>query len=95
MSAKGVVFAFTAAISVTIVILALVYWYESHALPVDRLAVVKDAFELVVSRVLLSMFTTLVTAVLTYVFGKQLVDAVSDWMLTKASKNSQGPATKS
>lgn len=87
MNVKVVVFAFTGAIGIIILVLAFVYWCDSFTLSVDRAAVVKDAFDLIVSHVLLSMFTTLVTAVLTYVFGKQLVSAFSGWLLKKGSTN--------
>lgn len=58
--------------------LSLFYFYESFHMPADRLSLVKDGFDLAVSRVLLPMFTTVVTAALAYIFGKPLVVALAD-----------------
>ena len=89
MNSKYVVLVFAATISLIILVLSLFLFYEAFSLPADRLASVKDAFDITVAKVLLPMFTTVVTAALTYIFGKQLVSAVSDRLRAEATnKNS-------
>ena len=85
MTAKYIVLPFTAAISLTILALSLLFFYEAFALPADRLGSVKDA-------VLLPMFTTLVTAALTYIFGKPLVSAVADRIRASAKASTSEDA---
>ena len=75
---KFVVLSFAAIIGAIIVALSLLVFYSTFSLPADRFGLVKDAFDMVVSKVLLPLFTTIVTVSLTYIFGKQLVSAVSD-----------------
>jgi ABC-type Na+ efflux pump permease subunit len=71
-------------LGVTIVVLSLMFLYEASSLTADRFAPLKDAFNLAVSQVLLQMFTTVVAAALTYIFGKQLVSALSERIRAKA-----------
>ena len=85
MNVKSTVAILTGALGLAILVVSLLYLYESFVLPIDRLGPVKDAFDLAISKVLLPMFTTLVTAVLTYIFGKQLVSAISGRILANAT----------
>lgn len=90
INTKYFVLIFTAAVALIIVVLSLLFFYEAFNLnlPADRLGAIKETYDLAVSKVLLSMFTTLVTAVLTYIFGKQLISAVADRIRSKAGGNS-------
>ena len=78
MNAKNGVLILTAVLGLTIMSLSLFFLYEAFVLPSDRWGALKDAFDLAVSKVLLPMFTAFITAALTYIFGKQLVSAISD-----------------
>jgi hypothetical protein len=83
---RYVVLVSTAALSVLIVALSLVFFFEAYSIPTDRFGSLKEAFDLAVSKVLLPMFTTLVTAALTYIFGKQLVSALSERIRAMAGR---------
>lgn len=60
MDTKKAVLVFTAVISLVTLAMSLLFLYEAFELPGDRFALLKDAFDLAVSKVLLPMFTTLV-----------------------------------
>jgi fructose-specific phosphotransferase system IIC component len=76
----------TAIIGAAIFALSLLAFFNAFRLPADKWGLVKDAFASVVPTVLLPMFNTLVTAALTYIFGKQLVPALSERIRAKASE---------
>ena len=75
---KVVVLTSTAAVAVLIVALSLIYFCVSFCFAAPRLGLLKDMFDLAVTKTLLSMFTTLVTAALTYIFGQHIVAAIGD-----------------
>ncbi len=83
---KYFVLAATAMIGVAIFALSLLLFFEAYRLPVDKWKPLKDAFDSVVSTTLLPMFNTLVTAALAYIFGKQLVRALSERIRGNASE---------
>jgi hypothetical protein len=83
-NAKYFVLASTAIIGGTIFALSLLVFFNAFELPADKWASVKDAFDSVVSTVLLPMFNTLVTAALAFIFGKELVPALAERIRTKA-----------
>jgi hypothetical protein len=87
-SIQFVVLTFTAFVSLLIVVLSLLFFHDSFQLPADRLGLIKDAFDIAVTKALLPMFTTLVTAVITYIFGKQLVSALADRLRADVGRRS-------
>jgi len=80
----------TGALGAIIVGLSLYYFFSLSSLCGDKekAALANDLFALVVTKTLVPIFDTLIGAILTWVFGKPLFEALAERIRTRAPSNS-------
>jgi hypothetical protein len=74
--AKALIVFVTALIGILVLASSVVFYIASFFVSSDRLAILKDVYALTIVQALLPMFTTLVASVLTFIFGRVIVESI-------------------